>query len=216
MDRNRKAPEYVARALARFGRNPWGAPIFRVVWSEAEHKTVGGEFHDGFRVVREYRYVPKYRATARWVLEMWKPTPVSPKRWECDEYDHLSGLMKSGPYPYRGEYWAVMVLQGPKGEYVPLSPGLVQFVAGLISRSQSVTAWESFVAMRAEEERKQRETSARNRAIISDAISAFGNAAHSSHYGKSKEKTRRFLGEPTRMAPFGQLQPHLIDPRKRN
>src|SRR6185312_9009970 len=135
MDRNRKAPEYVNQALRRFGLNPWGEPIYRVVWSEARHKTVGGEFHDGFRVVREYRYVPMYRNLARWVLEVWKDTPISPAQWEAAEHDPISGLLRSGPYPYRGEYWGNIVIQRANGDFLELSPGLVNYFATLIDKS---------------------------------------------------------------------------------
>jgi len=214
MDRNRKAPDYVNAALRRFGLNPWGEPLYRVAWSESRYKIVGGEFHDGFRVVREYRQVPMYRAVARWVLESWKPTPVSPSQWERDELDPISGLLKSGPYPYRGEYWGNIVIQQPNGDYLELSPGLVRYFATLIDRSREITPWESFLANRDAVEEREKALSKLRRDIISDAISAFGASSYSGALGKSKEKTKNYLGAPMRMPRFGQVAPHLIDPTK--
>jgi len=214
VDRNRKAPDYVNRTLRRFGLNPWGEPLYRVVWSESRWKWVGGEFHDGFRVVREYRQVPMYRSTARWILEVWKPTPVSPEQWARDEYCPISGLMKSGPYPYKGEYWGSITVEGLKKEYLEISPGIVKFFADLISKSTGVTPWEAFVAKRDAVEAEQKALSKLRRAIISDAISAFGNSSYSGAHGKSKEKTKNYLGKAMQMPGFGQMQPHLIDPTK--
>lgn len=214
MDRNRKAPEYVNQALRRFGLNPWNEPIYRVVWAEARSKIVGGLFHDGFRQIAEYRHVPMYRSVARWVLEAWKETPCSPAQWERSERDHVSGLLRSGPYPYRGEYWGNIVIQKPNGDYLELSPGLVNYFATLIQKSRDVTPWESYLANREHAEAEKREASKRVRQIVSDAISAFGNAAYSSALIKSKEKTKSYLGPAMRMPNFGQMQPHLIDPKK--
>lgn len=214
MDRNRKAPEYVNQALRRFGLNPWGEPIYRVVWSESRSKIVGGLFHDGFRQITEYRHVPMYRSLARWVLEVWKETPVSPEQWQRDELCPFSGLLRSGPYPYKGEYWGNVVIQKPNGDYLELSPGLVNYFATLIDKSRSVTPWESYIANREALEQKKKAASKLVRAMISDAMSAFGNAAYASAHGKSKEKTKNYLGPALRMPNFGQIQPHLIDPKK--
>jgi hypothetical protein len=214
MDRNRKPPEYIARSLRRFGLNPWGEPIYRIVWSESRWKTVGGLFHDGFRQVAEYRQVPMYRSIARWILEVWKETPCSPALWYIDELDSISGLLRSGPYPYRGEYWGNIVIQKPNGDYLELSPGLAQYFAMLIDKSRNATPWESYLANRDAMEAKKKATSKLIRAMVGDCISAFGPASHAGRYGKSKEKTRNYLGPEMRMPKFGQFHPHLIDPKK--
>jgi hypothetical protein len=103
----RECPEWFQRELARIGgRNPYGDPIFKLVWSPTERRTVGGRFHDGYVGYREMRGVP---GAPCWCLMVWEPREVqgSYERWLYDYRDPETGLLDCGRYPIHGRYRAL-------------------------------------------------------------------------------------------------------------
>lgn len=110
-----------------FGTNPYGDPMFRVIWSESRYYLVGAahRIYDGNPVddrtlqsrgkdpnlTREetgYRWLPLYPGRGRWVMEMWKSpfgfTGCTPEQYEILYRDPVTNLLTLGPYPTRGEY----------------------------------------------------------------------------------------------------------------
>lgn len=92
--------------MVRYGLNPHGEPLWRVVFAPSVKKIVGGRFADGFL---GYRARPAYRHIGpHWVLEKWISAYDLTKQTEAQynerEQDAVTKLFPTGPYPHRGVY----------------------------------------------------------------------------------------------------------------
>lgn len=126
-------PIGITAELKRFGgKNPYGAPRWRLILAEKHTVTRGGiwrNFRPGeqqfdFNSAGGYRYqgirpesadtgileVPLYPVKG-WVLEKWFPAIDfgTRKEWESQK-DAETGLPLMGPYPSEGDWW---MLAGP-------------------------------------------------------------------------------------------------------
>lgn len=206
MDRNRKPPQWVNDLLRRFGRNPWGEPIYRVVWAETQSQLVGARWPDG---KSEYRMIPKYPGVQRWILEKWLSTEklgASRVLWAAQNTDAESGLVQ--PFPWKGDYECALVLELPKSKtFMPLSPGFMDHVCRMIERSNSFTVGERMAAHKAAEEKKDKEVKNVRRDIVDNAMSAFAGQQASfsgqQHRGGFKSKVFK---NPVPYTGFGQRQ----------
>ncbi len=135
-----ETPEEVARRLETAGgRNRFGEPNYRVIWGWNRLAWIGGKFEDRdahgdlVREVVELRLEPKYPQVNRWHVERWVPPEVYglPREWYANTVETANGVSVPalGPYPERGEYEHCFTLQGPKGEFVQLTPTIVEHVA---------------------------------------------------------------------------------------
>lgn len=101
----RECPEWFQAELERIGGvNPYGEPIFKLIWSTDARMVVGGRWQkDGFEGYREGRLVP---GEPCWALMIWEPREVmgSPDRWEEDYRDPETGYLECGGYPKYGRY----------------------------------------------------------------------------------------------------------------
>ena len=92
-------------ATERFGVNPFGAPLYRIIFSDSRTYLLGGKHPDGACEYREYPLYPLLKG--QWVMERWmSPEDFAGKRevYEREQLDPESGLLTLGPYPHRGEY----------------------------------------------------------------------------------------------------------------
>lgn len=98
-------PQHYPISMARFGLNPYGANLYRLVFAPSVRHLIGGRWRDGSV---EYRSRPTYSKIGNeWILERW----ISAKEY-CDmtaeEYEirfrNESGLFTMGPYPSEGVY----------------------------------------------------------------------------------------------------------------
>jgi hypothetical protein len=93
--------------MARFGKNPEGGNLYRVVFAPSVKKLVFGEFSDGY-VGAKVR--PMYRELGNtWILEKWlsgfEDTKLTPAEYErYGPRDPQSNMLINGPYPYKGTY----------------------------------------------------------------------------------------------------------------
>ena len=129
-------PTNLGNCLAHAGGLNWfGEPNYRAVWGWNRLTPIGGRWEDNGRV--ELRQEPKYPQANRWHIEKWCSPEVygSPAFWELTTREE--GILALGPYPSRGEYEHVMVLEGRRGEFVQLTPTIVDYVARAIERSRS-------------------------------------------------------------------------------
>ena len=142
-----EAPEEVERRLAvAGGLNRYGEANYRVVWGWNRLAWIGGKFEDRdehgdlIREVVELRQEPKYGAVNRWHVERWLPPEAygSPKEWYAQTVEHANGrsVPALGPYPERGEYEHCFTIQGLHGEFVQLTPTIVERVAQAIEWSR--------------------------------------------------------------------------------
>lgn len=135
-----EAPENVARRLCvAGGMNRYGEANYRVVWGWNRLGWIGGKFEDRdaqgdlIREVVELRWEPKYPQVNRWHVERWVPAEAygSPGAWHAQTIECAGGrsVAALGPYPERGEYEHCFTLQGPRGEFLQLTPTIAEYVA---------------------------------------------------------------------------------------
>ena len=88
--------------MSKYGTNPFGENLYRIVFTESRRHLVGGMWPDGSMA---YHWVPKYRQiSSAWILERWRFEPMTKFQWERDLVDPVSGWPLFGPYPARGDY----------------------------------------------------------------------------------------------------------------
>lgn len=74
--------ETIHKYLKKQGLTPFGAPIFKLVWSEDEREMRRGTFNEFYgeiflRTFVGVKNVPKYNYIKdRWILEKWQPSAV--------------------------------------------------------------------------------------------------------------------------------------------
>ena len=93
--------------MGRYGLNPHGEPIYRLVYAPSVKKLVGGQFADGFI---GYRARPAYRHIGQhWIIEKWISafdlTRMTEEQYNSAYKDKETGLFPTGPYPSRGVYY---------------------------------------------------------------------------------------------------------------
>ena len=143
------APADVARELMLAGGcNPYGEANYRAVWGWSRVDWIGGKWEDRdaasgtlLREVIEVRREPKYAAHDRWHIERWMPAESygSPEEWHAQtlEIVHGRNIAALGPYPSRGDYEHCFTLEGPRGEFVQLTPAVARHIARAIEFSRS-------------------------------------------------------------------------------
>lgn len=176
---NLEPPEYVVRKVREIGGiNPFGEPNFRVIWGYKRLAWQGGKFakRDGSGNLTGWevgeRLTPKYIPANRWYFEAWIPNVGTREQWEELTVEWIDGVRVNtcGPYPERGEYEAVQVLQTPlrggcatKGEcycggclqYVPLTPTVCEALVNAVKASRALPMQLKREARRIEEERRK-------------------------------------------------------------
>jgi hypothetical protein len=114
------------------GRNRFGEPNLRVVWSNSRLDWIGGKFEERdsegslIREVFKLARMPKYPIENRWVIELWYPPEHfgSPKLWfeKTKEYVEEGNIPQLGPYPEHGKYEFCSVLETWDGQFMQLQP----------------------------------------------------------------------------------------------
>ena len=190
-------------SLKGFGTNPYGEPIFRVVWSESRYYLVGAKHreYDGdpsndkqiklaggrdINLTREsvgYKWLPLYPGPGRWVLEMWKSplafTGCSPEQYEILYRDPATNLLTLGPYPSRGEYSQCSV-------NFTARPGRDEVVRAihLIKAGWNYSFTEKKQAIEEQGQKDERARFNQFEAMFKDSQQAFGNKPSSARPGK--------------------------------
>ena len=196
---DRETPSFSADILRKFGQNPYGENIYRLVWSESVFETIGGMWeerarpNEGNSVVRKgkmlfdsnpvirktacYKQVSKYPdykgKEARWILEKWLPCSFTPWMWEYKFTDPSSGLLISGPYPEHGEYWCSKVITD-RGAYVEPTADLTEYYARLVAAGDEYPEHAKRQAREVRLARQQRDYDNRFDALFHDAMPAGG------------------------------------------
>jgi hypothetical protein len=140
-------PESVADRLAAVGGlNRYGEPNYRVVWGWNRLAWIGGKFEDRddngdlVREVVELRQEPKYPQVNRWHVERWVPPEAygTPQQWYAQTIETSAGVRVPalGPYPAQGEYEHCFTIEGLRGEFLQLTPTIVERVAQAIEWSR--------------------------------------------------------------------------------
>jgi len=141
-------PEAVVRRLRSAGGiNRFGEANYRAIWGWNRLAWIGGKFEERdsstgslLREVTELRQEPKYPAVNRWHIERWVPPEVygSPRAWYAQTIERENGISipALGPYPSRGEYEHCFTLEGPRGEFIQLTPTIAEHIARAVEWSR--------------------------------------------------------------------------------
>ena len=184
-----EAPASLQLRLARAGGlNRYGEPNFRVVWGWSRLTWIGGKWTDTdahgnvTREVIELREVPKYFPFDRWHIERWMPPESygSPQQWYAQTIERADGISipALGPYPRRGEFEHCFTLQGPRNEFIPLSPAACEAIVRAVEFARMQTRQTHRAALERREVRREREWESHADALLSDASRAFHGAPH--------------------------------------
>ena len=178
-------PENVAQRLERAGGvTRFGEPNYRAVWGWNRLAWIGGKFEERdpgtgslLREIVELRQEPKYPAVNRWHIERWLPPEAygSPRQWysQTVERDNGVSIPALGPYPSRGDYEHCFTLEGPRGEFIQLTPTVAEHIARAIecSRALSRVSRRAHLYKHAQREEQQYESWAYD--VLDDAVPAF-------------------------------------------
>ena len=180
-----EAPEAVVRRLERAGGlNRFGEPNYRAVWGWNRLAWIGGKFQERdpetgalVREVAELRQEPRYPAVNRWHIERWVPPDLygSPRTWYAQTVEIAGGqsIPALGPYPSRGEYEHCFTLEGPRGEFVQLTPTVAEYVARAIEHARRSPCRARRQAIDAREQRNDRDYEAWACQLMDDGAPAF-------------------------------------------
>jgi len=121
----REVPAWVEHIITRKGGlNPFGKPMFRVVWGGSRYRLVGGMFKDVTRFKdaegREHAFVTEVADLRnmlayhpfRWHMEKWMGPEFygTQEEWFQNTWDDVAKLHTMGPYPTEGDYEHVFYL----------------------------------------------------------------------------------------------------------
>ena len=169
--------------MARFGQNPYGQNLYRVVFAPSRRYLVYGEWPSG---ERKAQWLPKYPEVGNsWVLERWL-TPFEYARCTPDEWNRELTIL--GPYPDHGEYEIChkFDLVNPGDENLTKLINLIEQSHKTTRRNGKVfDNPENTVACMRNAEREQAKISADMQDRIGNVLPAFG-AAPMSGYGGSR------------------------------
>lgn len=140
-----------SRLIAAGGLNRFGEPNFRVTWSNNLLDWIGGRWEDRdsegslLREVLELRYLPKYAHLAnRWIIEQWEAPEKfgSPQSWlrQTKHWGEDGNIPQLGPYPERGRYAFLCVLDTKSGGWVQLTSTLLDEVITALRWKQNQVA----------------------------------------------------------------------------
>jgi hypothetical protein len=178
-------PDAVARTLTLTGgTNPYSEPNYRAVWGWNRLAWIGGKFEERdpatgslLREVVELRQEPKYPAVNRWHIEKWLPPEVygSPRAWYAHTVERENGVSipALGPYPSRGDYEHCFTLEGPRGEFVQLTPAVAEHIARAIEWSRKFPRSVKKHALHDREQRQERTYDQWAYNLLDDAVPAF-------------------------------------------
>ncbi len=179
-----ETPEVVAHRLARAGGiNRFGEANYRAVWGWNRLAWIGGKFEDRdqqgalLKERIELRKEPKYPAVNRWHIERWMPpeTYGSPRVWYAQTIERENGVSipALGPYPSRGEYEHCFTLEGPRGEFIQLTPTIAEHVARAIEWSRDFPRAKSRNSLYDREQRAEGQYEQWAFDVMDDAVPAF-------------------------------------------
>jgi hypothetical protein len=183
-----EAPAAICERLARAGGlNRYGEANFRVVWGGSRLAWIGGRWVDRdahgnvIREAIELRQEPKYIPAERWHIERWMPPEAygSPEEWFARTLETEDGIRipALGPYPSRGEYEHCFTLEGPRGEFLPLSAAACDWIVRAVAWSRRQTRRDGRQAIAAREERRERDWDRDADDLLDDAVPAFHGQA---------------------------------------
>ena len=197
--------------MKRFGENPYGEPLFRIVFAPSVKMLCGGEFSDGYV---GYRVRPAYRHIGnKWIMEKWisgfDHTLMTEEQYNLKFRDPYTGLVSTGPYPSRGVYFQCHTF-----EFSQPGDGGIDTIIALVKKAKTNDPIENARAIRATREYGEKEQQQRRFDKIKDLMPVAGIRAANigGMVKKTKslpvDKTANELGLPLRGAT--QIRPETL------
>jgi hypothetical protein len=102
-------PTHHPTPMGRFGLNPFGKPMWRIVFADSVRNLVGGRWPDGKEEYRLARFYTGKGAKGKWVLESWisafEHTGCTPEDYRIRfQAPNCVTSIQSEPYPLQGTY----------------------------------------------------------------------------------------------------------------
>lgn len=178
--------------MKRYGLNPYGENLYRIVFAPTVMRLVGGVWPDN---AAEYRLRPKYRELGNvWVLEKWisalKDSGMTEETYNLMFTEPGTGLLLNGPYPKRGVYQHVHTFES-------VQPGdcNLEWLIGIINKAEYNDPQKVKEAVEAHYLKKEKDDDAVQFDRLKEALPAFGaraaNIGGHVHSQKARDLTRR-------------------------
>lgn len=179
--------EWAQRILElQLGKNPHGAPLYRFVWGEDRLEWVGGKWEDRdsntgslLREIVEQRQVPKYSHLGAecWYVERWYPAEHfgTQADWESKVIEREGGtsVPARGPYPAKGDYDFAWRMEGPDGEFRPLTFARVEWISSVLVDAESRSAVQRSLLQKAVSQFAKEAQKEIDLAVLEEATPAF-------------------------------------------
>lgn len=182
----------IGGGMSRFGLNPYGENLYRVVFAPSRRYLVAGEWPDGSNCAQ---WVPKYKHLGNvWILEKWRSgEELEPQGKEFWNRERLI----LGPWPERGDYDICEPLACH-----PSDANIEKLVAW-VEMGRKVSFQETLSWHREDEAREKKATRETVEQIIRDKLPAWGSRPFAGAHGRRTTPTPRLLsaeeaGLPTR------------------
>ncbi len=196
-------------SLERFGKNPYGGALYRIVFAPSRRYLVCGEWPDGSNkasYARKYPQLCAHRENGtevgidHWIMERWLPAEEYAK---CSKEYWDRELLILGPWPAQGEYELCHVFEacGP-------SDAALDVLVAAIEEGRRRSFWEKRVFHQEEADREKKAISDQQEAMIRNWLPAFGSAPMIGRGGGRGTKTvpivrtAEELGLPTQGGAF--------------
>lgn len=171
--------------LKRFGVNPFGESLYRIVFKDSRRHLVGKYWPDNGET--GYRWVPKYPGVkTAWMLERWNSawefTRMSQSEWDRTMTCPISGFLLLGPYPSRGEYELAWEFD------LGVAQDSLENVIGAVERGRDRTFQQIRQGHAAEYQYEEKDSRVQAEVEVRDACTYKGNAALS--YGRHGRGTK--------------------------
>jgi hypothetical protein len=160
--------------MGRFGSNPYGQPLYRIVFAPSRRYLVVGEWPDGSNCAN---WVPKYKAVGNnWIMERWRSAteyhPPGKANWDAT-------MLSLGPWPERGEYEHCHTFEACAPSDANLEKLVMWIEAGMSRPFSETLQWH-----RDDEDRQRKDKETRATDIIRNALPAWGCRPFAGAHGR--------------------------------
>lgn len=173
-------------SMERFGLNPWGEPLYRIVLTDSRRFIVYGKWHDSGHPRAAWQLLYPHML-GRWVLESWRNawdfTGMTAAQWNADP----DSLML-GPYPSRGEYQMV-----GSDAFPPADTNIERLIAMVEDARNTMTWAGKLKACRTQQEYAEDTARKMRMDVILDALPYQGTEPLSGYGGGRGTKTAPVL-----------------------
>jgi len=200
-------PGIQAHIDRNLGLNRFGGPLYRVVWGYNRLEWIAGLFTrfdeaGNFRkeeygefLELKYSYLGKERIN-RWMVERWfAPEEYGTREmwnFETHEIDGFREFAAVGPYPSRGDYELVQVVEDlTEGLYVGLDPEIVDFIIWRCQETRELDHYKRRQMKQEEQERMEAKRQAEMGEIFDEAAPAFGGTPNTTQANAPSHNTKK-------------------------